>query len=68
MWIKDKESQESYIHVCKGLTEKKMRIKKIEVRLHDVSIFTFIELNKGGWFMEHIKYCPYCGIKLEDVM
>ena len=32
MWIKDKESQESYIHVCEGLKEKQMRAKKIEIR------------------------------------
>jgi hypothetical protein len=68
MWIKDKNSSESYIHVCEGLKEKQMRVKKIEIRLHDLSIFTFIELDKGGFFMEHLKYCPYCGIKLLDTV
>jgi hypothetical protein len=67
MWIKDKDSNESYIHVCEGLTEKKMRAKKIEIRLHDVSIFTFIK-NDKGIDIEHLKYCPYCGIELKDVM
>jgi hypothetical protein len=69
MWIKDRDSNESYIHVCEGLTEKKMRAKRIEIRLHDVSIFTFIkERATADIFMEHLKYCPYCGIKLNDFM
>jgi hypothetical protein len=67
MWVRDKESQESYIHICDGLTEKKMRSKKIEIRLHDVSIFTFIKDDKC-FHIEHIKFCPYCGIELKDVV
>ena len=69
MWIKDKESQESYIHVCEGLTEKQMRAKKIEIRLHDVSIFTFIkDIKDKGIHIEHLKFCPYCGIELKDIV
>ena len=67
MWIKDKESNESYIHVCEGKTEKQMRSKKIEIRLHDVSIFTFIKGDQGI-DIEHIKHCPYCGIELKDTV
>jgi hypothetical protein len=67
MWIKDKNSSESYIHVCKGLTEKKMRAKKIEIRLHDISIFTLINLDKSVE-MVSIKFCPYCGIELNDIV
>jgi hypothetical protein len=67
MWIKDKESQESYIHICEGKTEKQMRAKKIEIRLHDVSIFTFLKTDKGV-DIAPLQYCPYCGIKLQDFM
>ena len=67
MWIKDKDSQESYIHICEGLKEKQMRKKGIEIRLHDVSIFTFIKDEKGIK-IEYIKFCPYCGIELKDTI
>ena len=63
MWIKDKDSQESYIHVCQGLTEKQMRKKTIEIRKHDISTFTFIKEDKGIK-MEHLNFCPYCGNSL----
>lgn len=67
MWIKDKDSQESYIHVCDGLTEKQMRKKAIEIRLHDVSIFTFVKSDRGNR-IEPIRFCPYCGVKLNDIV
>ena len=67
MWIKDKNSSESYIHVCDGLKEKQMRAKKIEIRLHDVSIFTFIK-EGTSIDIEHLKHCPYCGVKLHDIV
>lgn len=65
MFIKDVDSQESLIHVCNGLTEKKMRTKAIEIRLHDVHIFSFIYDDKKDFKIESIKFCPYCGIDLE---
>jgi hypothetical protein len=40
-----------------------MRSKAIEIRLHDISIFSFI-YNDGECIQEHIKYCPYCGSDL----
>jgi hypothetical protein len=63
MFIKDKNSQESYIHVCEGMTEKEMRQKALEIRKHDVSIFSFIKQDKGIK-MEHLNYCTYCGCNL----
>ena len=64
-WIRDENSQESYIHVCKGSTEKAMRARAIEIRLHDISIFGFF---KDGTkvIMEPLRYCPYCGVELSD--
>lgn len=60
MFIRDVNSQESLIHVCDGLTEKQMRSKALEIRLHDVHIFAIIDGK-----MDHIKHCPYCGCNLE---
>lgn len=65
MFIKDKNSSESFIHVCNGLSEKAMRKKAIEIRLHDISIFTVV-YNDGQCIIEHIKYCPYCGVNLDN--
>ena len=67
MWIKDKNSQESYIHVCEGKQLKDMRKKALEVRLHDVTIFTIVRDEKGFPIIEYIKYCPFCGVELSDV-
>jgi len=64
-FIKDKNSQESLIHVCDGKTEKWMRKhKNLEIRLHDISIFTTF-YDDGKFILEHIKFCPYCGCNLE---
>jgi len=68
MWIKDKRTQESYMHVCDGLTEKQMINKGIGVWLHDVSIFTYMKDEDRGVHIEHLKYCPYCGIELKDTV
>ena len=66
MFIKDKNSQEGLIHVCEGLTEKKMREKAIEINLHDIHIRTFVYEDKNKMpKMEYIKFCPYCGCDLE---
>lgn len=65
MFIKDIDSQESYIHVCNGLKEKQMRQKAIEIRLHDVSIFSFVYDEKRDFKIESIKFCPYCGSDLD---
>lgn len=64
MFIKDRYSQESYIHVCNDLSEKQMRDKEIEIRLHDVSVFALIPDLDGNGSMERIKFCPYCGCDL----
>lgn len=64
MFIKNKNSSESFIHVCNGLTEKQMRNKAIEIRLHDITIFSFIYDDTNNFKIEHISFCPYCGIDL----
>lgn len=66
MWNRDKNSDESYIHVCEGLTEKKAKKKKIEIRLHDITTFVVVRDEKGKPDIEQIKYCPYCGCELND--
>lgn len=65
MFIKDKDSLESFIHICDGKTEKHMRTKGIEVRLHDVSTFTVVTNEKGNPAVEAIYFCPYCGCDLQ---
>lgn len=65
MFIKDKYSQESLIHICQGLNEKKMRAKALEIRLHDIHFYTFVFDQKGKIALESIKFCPYCGVDLE---
>ena len=65
-WIFDQNSQESYIHICKNSTEKKMKLKKLEIRKHDVTVFTFTYNEKGQIAIEHIDYCPYCGCDLYE--
>jgi hypothetical protein len=64
MFVKDIESQESLIHVCKGKTLKDMSKKNLEIRLHDIHIFSWI-YNDGDAHQEYIKFCPYCGVDLE---
>lgn len=66
MFIKDKNSQESLIHVCHNKTEKQMRQKAIEIRLHDIHIFAFIYDDKKDFKIESLTYCPYCGVNLEQ--
>lgn len=63
-FIKNKDAQEGLIHICEGKSEKQMRAKKIEVLLHDISIYTIV-YNDGDCFIEHLKFCPYCGCDLE---
>jgi len=65
MFIKDKFSSESYIHVCNDKTEKQMKKNTIEVRLHDISTFTILNDESGKPKMEHIDFCPYCGCNLQ---
>ena len=38
MFIKDINSQEGYIHICEGKTEKRMRQHKIEILKHNINI------------------------------
>lgn len=66
MFMKDDLSDESYIHVCNDKTKKQMLNKGIEIRLHDVSIFTIVYDEDGRNKLEHIKFCPYCGCNLEN--
>lgn len=66
MFIKDKFSDESYIHICDGLTERRMEsLHRIEIRLHDVTTFTTLFTENGKVEMEHLNFCPYCGVDLE---
>lgn len=64
MWVFDKNSMESYIHICEGKTFKKMLEKKIEIRKHDISTFSIVFDEKGKPEIDHIKFCPYCGTDL----
>ena len=66
MFIKDQNSMESFIHVCEGKTLKKMQeLNRMEIRKHDVTIFTFRYDENKKFSIDHMKFCPYCGIDLE---
>ena len=53
----------TYVHQCKDAYKyNKQHLKKIaRVQRHDFN--TYMLINKE---IIHIKYCPYCGVKLED--
>jgi hypothetical protein len=65
-WVFDKNSQESFIHVCEGKTLKKMQQNKMEIRKHDISVFTIQYNEKGSPEIDYIKFCPYCGCDLHQ--
>ena len=63
MLYKDKESQEGYIHICDDAYryQKKYIAARPKIFLHDVSVY----MRVGGGLLD-IKFCPYCGKKIED--
>ena len=66
MFVKDKNSMESFIHVCEGKTLKKMKeLKRMEIRKHDITIFTFKYDANQKLDIDYMNFCPYCGIELE---
>lgn len=60
MLYKLEKSSETYLHVCEGLSKKKMLEYHTKVYLHDVSPYMHDEEGK----MVRIRYCPFCGHKI----
>lgn len=65
MFIKNKEAQEGFIHVCEGKTEKFMRNQHLVIFKGDASTHIIIWNQKGWPELQYIKFCPYCGYELE---
>ena len=51
------EGRETYIHTCVGTSLE----NRIEVNLHDLYAYILIDGK-----MHHIRYCPHCGIKVDE--
>ena len=66
MFIKDVNSQEGFIHVCENKSEKRMRQHKIEILKHDSSIHIIVWDEKENPMIQAIKWCPFCGCKLDQ--
>jgi hypothetical protein len=66
MFIRNKEAQEGYIHICEGKTETFMRKQKLEILRHDVSNYAIVFNEKGKIRILHLKFCPYCGCNLDN--
>ena len=66
MFIRNKDSQEGFIHVCEGKTEKFMRKQALEILRHDVSHYTITFNENGKPEVQHLKFCPYCGCDLDQ--
>lgn len=66
MLVRDKDSQEGYIHICddyKKYTEQALK-ERLQIYVHDVKVYTLLE-TKNGYELKNIKYCPYCGAEIE---
>lgn len=63
MLYRDRNSQEGYIHICDDANRyRKDYIKnRPQILVHDCNAHLMIE-NK----LIDIKFCPYCGKKIED--
>lgn len=66
MLIRDKDSQEGYIHICDDYKKylKSALAERLQIYVHDVKVYTLIE-TKNGYEIKDIKYCPYCGAEIE---
>lgn len=67
MLRRDKDSQEGYIHICNDSQKytKTALKQRLPIYLHDVKAYTLIE-GKDGYNLIDIKYCPYCGVEIEN--
>jgi hypothetical protein len=64
MWVKDVNSEESYIHVCNDSTLKRQALKNLEIRRHDIAAFSLTFDSKGKPLIAYLMYCPFCGQNL----
>lgn len=66
MLIKNKDSQEGYVHICddSGRYTKQALKERLPIYLHDMKAYTLIQ-SKDGFELKDIKYCPYCGKEIE---
>jgi hypothetical protein len=64
MWVKDKDTQEGYVHVCKGKRLTDMKTKKLVVSHHRVINYITLLDKNGIPDVEFISFCPYCGVDL----
>ena len=66
MLVRNKDSQEGYVHLCADshrYTKKALK-ERLPIYLHDIKAYTLIE-TKNGCELIDIKYCPYCGVEIE---
>lgn len=66
MLVRDKNSQEGYIHICDDSSKytRQALKERLPIFLHDVKAFTLIE-GKDGYSLKDVKFCPYCGQEIE---
>ncbi len=66
MLVRDKNSNEGYIHICNdsGKYTKQALKERLPIFLHDVKPYTLIE-SKDGYSLKDVKFCPYCGQEIE---
>ena len=66
MLVRDKDSQEGYIHICDDYKKYlKSAIKeRLQIYVNDMKVYTLIE-TKNGYERKNIKFCPYCGAEIE---
>lgn len=68
MLKKDPNSEEIFIHICPDSYKyrKEALKQRITIYKHDISNFFYRYDENGKLTVEHIDYCPYCGMKLDN--
>ena len=66
MLVRDKDSQEGYVHICDDYKRyiKQALKERLQIYVHDMKVYTLLE-TKNGHELKDIKYCPYCGVEIE---
>lgn len=66
MLVRDKDSQEGYVHICNDSYKytKQALKERLQIYVHDVKSYILIE-TKNGYELKDIDFCPYCGAEIE---
>ena len=66
MLVRDRDSQEGYVHICDDYKKyiKSALKERLQIYVHDMKVYTLIE-TKDGYKLKDIKFCPYCGVEVE---